>query len=51
MFPWADDPERGDEAARERIRLARESAADDDEEDDDDDDEDRVEGDDAGVAA
>ena len=46
MFPWADDPERGDEAARERIRLARESAADDDEEDDDDD-----EGDEAGVAA
>ena len=48
MFPWADDPERDDAAARERIRIARESAAD---EDDEDDEEDENQGDEGGENA
>ena len=48
MFPWADDPERDDAAARERIRIARESAAD---EDDEEDEEDENQGDEGGENA
>ena len=51
MFPWADDPERDDAAARERIRIARESAADEDDEDDEEDEEDENQGDEGGENA